>query len=90
MAQAYLGTKTGLSGIPSLLISTLQQVQDPQVQRALYEIQNWANSVGAVNGTTGAGTASLGANSPATNLSAPTTWTTVSINGTPAYIPVWT
>lgn len=90
MANANLGTATGLTGIPTLLLSTLGQVQDPQVQRALYQIQNWANSVGLVNGVTGAGSAALGANCPATTPAAPATWTTVSLNGTPAYIPVWT
>jgi len=40
----YLGTKTGNTGIPSLLISSLQQVKDPEIQTALYQIQNWANS----------------------------------------------
>jgi hypothetical protein len=40
----YLGTKTGNTGIPSLLISTLQKVKDPHIQTALYQIQNWANS----------------------------------------------
>jgi hypothetical protein len=40
----YLGTATGNTGIPTLLISTLQQVTDPNVQKALYQIQNWANS----------------------------------------------
>jgi hypothetical protein len=39
-----LGTKTNLTGIPSLLISTLQQVTDQNIQKALYQIQNWANS----------------------------------------------
>jgi hypothetical protein len=85
----YLGTATGLTGIPSLLLSTLQQVQDPEVQRALYQIQNWANSLGQVQGIVGTGSASLGANCPATVPSAPSTWTNVSLNGVPAYIPVW-
>ena len=40
----YLGTQTNLTGIPSLLISTLQQIEDPNIQKALYQIQNWANS----------------------------------------------
>jgi hypothetical protein len=90
MATSLLGTSITFNGIPSLLLSGLQQVEDQTVQTALYQIQNWANSVGAVNGTTGSGTASLGTNSPATNLSAPTTWTKVSLAGVPAYIPVWT
>lgn len=42
--QSYLGTQTNLTGIPSLLLSGLQNVQDPVVQTALYQIQNWANS----------------------------------------------
>ena len=45
---SYLGTKNNLTGIPSLLISSLQQVQDPVVQTALYQIQNWANSFSAL------------------------------------------
>lgn len=40
----YLGTYTGLTGIPSLLISSLQQISDPAVYKALYQIQCWANS----------------------------------------------
>jgi hypothetical protein len=40
----YLGTATGNTGIPSLLISSLQQVKDTQIRTALLEIQNWANS----------------------------------------------
>lgn len=40
----YTGTATNLTGIPSLLISGLQQVEDPIVQTALYQIQQWANS----------------------------------------------
>ena len=40
----YLGTLTGNTGIPSLLISNLSQIQDAKVQQALYQIQNWANS----------------------------------------------
>lgn len=86
---ARLGTQTGLTSIPSLLISSLQQVKDPQIQRALYQIQNWANSLGQVNGVVGTGTASLGTNCPASVPSTPSTWTTVSLNGVPAYIPVW-
>jgi hypothetical protein len=89
MAQAYLGTSTGLTGIPNLLISDLAGVQDQKVQRALYQIQNWANSLGAVNGTTGAKTATLGTNYPGTTTT-PAIWTTVSLNGVQAYIPVWT
>ena len=90
MAVRYLGGPSGLTGIPTLLISSLQAVQDPATKTALYQIQNWANSNGQVSGSTGAGSAALGANCPATNLAAPTTWTPVSYNGTPAYIPVWT
>lgn len=89
MAQSYTGTTTGLSGIPSLLLSGLQQIQDPQVQTALYQIQQWANSVGLVNGITGTATATLGTNYPGVTTT-PTTWTTVSYGGTTAYIPVWT
>lgn len=40
----YLGTQTNLTGIPSLLLSGLQSVEDSTVQTALYQIQNWANS----------------------------------------------
>ena len=40
----YLGTATGNTGIPSLLLSSLQQVTDKNVYNALYQIQNWANS----------------------------------------------
>jgi hypothetical protein len=86
---ASLGTKTGLTGIPSLLLSGLSEVEDKTVQTALYQIQNWANSVGLVNGTTGGGSAALGANFPGTTASAPATWTQVSLNGVAAYIPVW-
>jgi len=40
--------------------------------------------------TTGAGSASLGANSPAITLTAPYTWLTVkSSDGSTVYIPVW-
>jgi len=89
MVQAYTGTSTGLTGIPSLLLSSLQAVQDPQVKTALYQVQQWANSVGLVNGKTGGGTATLGTNYPGTTAT-PATWTTVSLNGVTAYIPVWT
>jgi hypothetical protein len=40
----YTGSATNLTGIPTLLISGLQQVTDPIVQTALYQIQQWANS----------------------------------------------
>jgi hypothetical protein len=86
---ATTGTATGLTGIPSLLISSLQQVQDPQVQKALYQIQQWANSVGLVSGITGSKTATLGTAYPGVTTT-PATWTTVSLNGVAAYIPVWT
>lgn len=86
---ATTGTATGLTGIPSLLLSTLQQVEDPQVRRALYQVQQWANSVGLVNGTTGSKTATLGTNYPGATTT-PATWTNVSLNGVRAYIPVWT
>ena len=61
------GTAQGLTGIPSLLISSLGQVQDPVVQTALYQIQQWANSVGSITPTPGSGTPAFGAvhNSPA-------------------------
>jgi hypothetical protein len=85
-----LGTAQGLTGIPSLLISDLQQIEDQNVQRALYQVQNWANSLGLVNGKTGGGTASLGTNCPAATPGHPATWTIVSLNGVAAYIPVWT
>jgi hypothetical protein len=87
---ANLGTATGLTGIPTLLLSNLGQIEDPEVQRALYQIQNWANSVGLVNGKTGSGSAVLGANFPGATPAHPATWTTVSLNGVAAYIPVWT
>jgi hypothetical protein len=44
----YLGTATGNTGIPSLLVSSLQTVTDPDVKTALYQIQNWANSFKAL------------------------------------------
>lgn len=44
MATNYLGTATGNTGIPSLLLSSLQQVPDDNTQKALYQVQNWANS----------------------------------------------
>jgi len=62
VTQNYLGTQTNLTGIPSLLLSGLQNVQDKTVQTALYQIQNWANSFypwnyaiasGSANYTTG-------------------------------------
>ena len=63
-----LGTKTNLTGIPSLLISGLQQIPDPTTQTALYQVQNWANSFfpwqyGAPSGTyaTGGVTIAFGA-----------------------------
>jgi hypothetical protein len=87
--SSYTGTSTGLTGIPSLLLSGLQNVQDSTVQTALYQIQQWANSVGLVNGSTGTGSAALGGNCPADFPSSPNLWTTVSVNGTRAYIPVW-
>ena len=90
MAQANLGSKQGLTGIPSLLLSTLGTIKDKDTQRALYQIQNWANSLGLVNGETGGGSAALGANFPGANASAPTLWTTVTVNGVLGYIPVWT
>jgi hypothetical protein len=40
----YLGSHTGLTGIPSALPSTLEQIQDPAAKRAIYQLQNWANS----------------------------------------------
>lgn len=86
---ATLGTSTGLTGIPTLLLQGLQNISDPQTRTALYQIQNWANSVGLVNGTTGAKTATLGTNYPGATTT-PATWTTVSLNGVQAYIPVWT
>ena len=90
MSIRYLGTATGLTGIPTLLISSLGQVEDPATQRALYQIQNWANSNGQIAGETGGGSAALGANCPATTPAHPAVWTTVNYNGTTAYIPVWT
>ncbi len=44
MTPNYLGTQSNLTGIPSLLLSGLQNVGDQTVQTALYQIQNWANS----------------------------------------------
>ena len=85
----YLGSAQGLTAIPSLLLQGLQQVQDPVVKTALYQIQNYANSIGIVSGTTGSSTATLGTNYPGVTLT-PATWTTVSLNGVKAYIPVWT
>lgn len=89
MATSSLGNQTGLTGIPSLLLQGLQKVEDDTVKTALYQIQNWANSVGAVNGVTGAGSATLGGNCPALVPGSPNIWTTVSIGGVKAYIPVW-
>jgi hypothetical protein len=91
MAQAYTGTATTFNGIPTLLLSSLGAVQDPAAQTALYQVQQWANSVGSVSGDTGTNTAAFGtANFPGNNPSAPQTWTTVSLNGVRAFIPVWT
>jgi hypothetical protein len=87
--MSFLGTQTTFTGIPSLLLSSLNQVEDQNVQTALYQIQNWANSVGLVSGVTGAGTAGLGTNCPAATPTHPTTWTKVSMGGSAAYIPVW-
>jgi hypothetical protein len=89
MAQAYTGTSTGLTGIPTLLLSSLAQVEDPAAKTALYQVQQWANSVGLVNGNTGSKTATLGTNYPGVTTT-PATWTTVSLKGVAAYIPVWT
>jgi hypothetical protein len=87
---ASLGTQTGLTGIPSLLLSGLQQVEDPTVQTALYQIQNWANSVGLITPTPGTGTATLGSgNFPGALGGGVAAWVKVSVNGTPAYIPAW-
>ena len=40
----YLGTATGLTGIPTLLLSSLGGVEDKAAETALYQVQNWANS----------------------------------------------
>jgi hypothetical protein len=85
---ASLGTTQTLTGIPSLLLSGLQEVQDPVVRTALYQVQNYANSIGLVSGTTGSLTATLGTHFPGTTTT-PATWAKVSLNGTAAYIPVW-
>lgn len=43
-----------------------------------------------LDGTTGAGTPSLGTNSPASTLAAPNTWLTVKkLDGTQLYVPAW-
>jgi hypothetical protein len=84
-----LGTKSGLSGIPSLLISDLASVKDPVVQRALYQVQNFANSIGSITaGALGAKTATLGTQYPG-DFTIPVTWTQVSWKGTRAWMPVW-
>lgn len=45
----YLGTQSGFTGIPSLLISGLSQIQDQTTQTALLQVQNWANSFKTIN-----------------------------------------
>lgn len=40
----YTGTQSNLTGIPSALPSSLQQIQDPNAQTAIYQLQQWANS----------------------------------------------
>jgi hypothetical protein len=55
MTIQYLGTATGNTGIPSLLISSLNKVSDPNVYQALYQIQNWANSFKSLGSTIGQG-----------------------------------
>ena len=72
----YLGTTQALTSIPSLLISDLARVQDPVVRRALYQIQNFANSIGEVQNSGG-------------THSAVSAWVRVSYNGAPAYIPAY-
>jgi hypothetical protein len=90
MPSSYLGTNTGLAGIPSLLISSLQQVDDPIVRTALYQIQNWCNSVGVVKGITGGNTAGFGVNnSPAIFAGSVAEWLPVTLHGNRAYIPCW-
>jgi hypothetical protein len=85
---SYLGTKQTIAGLPSLLLSDLDRVQDPVVKRALYQIQNYSNSIGAVSGSTGSGTATLGTAYPGV-FTVPQFWMQVSHNGLPAWIPVW-
>lgn len=51
---------------------------------------NGNNLVGIPNGSTGAGSAALGSNSPAVTLTAPATWIPVTLaNGTTVYIPAF-
>lgn len=45
----YLGSANGLTGIPSALPSSLAQIQDPNVQKAIYQLQNWSNSFPVFN-----------------------------------------
>ena len=88
--QARLGSRQGFTGIPSLLLSDLQRVHDPVVQRALYQIQNFCNSVGNLpeGVTSGSGTATLGTSFPGF-FTIPTFWTPLAYKGNTAYIPVW-
>jgi hypothetical protein len=87
---SFLGCAQTLTAIPSLLISDLQRVQDPVVQRALLQIQDHANSIAMVSGVTGTGTAAFGTgNCPAVFPNNPTTWVKVCHQGNMGYIPVW-
>jgi hypothetical protein len=84
----YVGTSQTFCSIPSLLISDLGRAQDPIVRRALLQIQDFCNSIGTVQGTTGSSTATLGTHYPGVTTT-PATWTQVSYQGQKAYIPVW-
>lgn len=58
----YIGTATGNTGIPTLLISSLNKIKDkdPDIHTALYQIQNWANSFHTLLNVLGVGPAYVG------------------------------
>jgi len=87
----YLGSAQTFTGIPRLLISDLARVEDPVVQRALLQIQNYANSIGELHAPViGTATAALGVNNcPAIFPGSVAFWCQVSYRANKAWIPVW-
>jgi hypothetical protein len=88
--KTYIGTGDTFTGIPTLLMPDLNQVQDQAVKTCLYQIQNYANSIGQVHGTIGTATAGFGVNNcPAIFAGSVNFWCQVSYHGQKAWIPVW-
>jgi hypothetical protein len=89
MPRTYIGGAETFTGIPTLILSDLPRVQDDAVRTCLYEIRNYANSIGQVSGvTTGTATPTLGSNFPGI-FSIPAFWCQLSYHGNKAWIPVW-